>query len=69
MTKDLFEISLDRLFSKLYKIMVNQVTFVGFRGVGDWGRRLGLDLGLICRPKCEYNYSEKEAPEKGTFYG
>jgi len=49
--------------------MVNQVTFVGFRGVGDWGRRLGLDLGLICRPKCEYNYSEKEAPEKGTFYG
>jgi len=30
-TKDLFGIVFDMLFSKLYKIMVNGVTFVGFR--------------------------------------
>jgi len=32
MTKDLFGIVFDILFSELYKIMVNKVTFVGFRG-------------------------------------
>jgi len=30
MMKDLFEIDFDMLFSKLYKIMVNKVSFVGF---------------------------------------
>jgi len=32
MTKGLFEIGLNMLFSELYKIMVNKVTFAGFRG-------------------------------------
>jgi len=31
-TKDLLGIVFDMLFSELYKIMVNGVTFVGFRG-------------------------------------
>jgi len=34
MTKDLFGIGFDMLFRVLYKIMVNKVTFVSFRG-GD----------------------------------
>jgi len=31
MTQDSFEIGFDLLFSELYKIVVNKVTFVGFR--------------------------------------
>jgi len=33
MMKDLFQIGFDMLLSKLHKIMVNKVTFVGFRRV------------------------------------
>jgi len=49
MTKDLFGIGFDVLFSELYKIMVNKITFVGFRG----GNRplLDLPLPLLCVPK------------------
>jgi len=32
LTVDLFRIVFDRLFSELNKIMVNKVTFTGFRG-------------------------------------
>jgi len=34
MTKDLFVIGFDMLFSDLHKIMANKTTFVGFKG-GD----------------------------------
>jgi len=39
MTKDLFGIGFDMLFSEMYKNKVNKVTFVGFRG-GDRSNRL-----------------------------
>jgi len=32
MTKGLFGIGLDMLFTDVYKIMVDEVTFAGFRG-------------------------------------
>jgi len=42
MTKDLFGIGFDILFSKLYKIMVKKVTFVGFKGGLPPGSAPGL---------------------------
>jgi len=40
MTKNLFGIGFDMLFSELYKIMVKKVTFVSFRGVDRPNRHL-----------------------------
>jgi len=36
------------IFSELYKIMVNKIAFVGFRGAGRLGRSPPHDLDCCC---------------------
>jgi len=58
MAKDLFGIDFDVLFSELFKIMMNKVTFVGFTG-SDHPNRTTLD------PSCGER-SNESACDKGN---
>jgi len=59
MTKDLFGIGFDTLFSVLYKIMVSKVTFIGFKG-----EAITPTVELMC-----LGTHPEPSPDSGTYRG